>query len=61
MSIQFDATLTEAEFPRPLLEPAEDHLAREARGDSELVVEGLRDSLLSRLIRLVSGGGGGVR
>jgi len=61
MAIQFDSTLTEAEFKRPLLEPAEEHLAREARGDSDLAVEGLRDSLFSRLIRLVSGGGGGLR
>lgn len=58
MAIQFDSTLTEAEFPRPLLEPAEEHLAREARGDSDLAVEGLADSLFSKLVRLVSGGGG---
>jgi hypothetical protein len=61
MAIQFDSTMTEAEFPRPLLDPAEERLAREARGEADLSVEGLADSLLSRLVRLVSGGGGGLR
>ena len=32
-------------------------LALEARGEVDLTVEGLTDSLLSRLLRLVSGGG----
>ena len=32
-------------------------LAIEARGEVDLAVEGLRDSLLSRLVRLVSGSG----
>jgi hypothetical protein len=59
MVIDFATTMTEAEFKRPLLDAAEDRLAREARGDVDLVVEGLRDSLLSRLVRLVSGSGGG--
>ena len=56
MVIDFQATMTEADFKRPLLDAAEDRLAREARGDVDLAVEGLVDSLLSRLIRLVSGG-----
>jgi hypothetical protein len=59
MAIQFDSTITEAEFQRPLLEAAEERLAREARGDTDLAVEGLADSLFSKLVRLVSGGGGG--
>jgi hypothetical protein len=59
MVIDFHSTMTEADFTRPLLDAAEDRLARDARGDADLVVEGLRDSLLSRLFRLVSGGGGG--
>ena len=46
--------MTEADFKRPLLEPAEDLLARQARGDADLRVPGLADSLLSRLIRLFS-------
>jgi hypothetical protein len=57
MVIDFKATMTEADFKRPLLDAAEERLAREARGDVDLAVEGLNDSLLSRLIRLVSGGG----
>jgi len=61
MAIEFDATMTEAEFQRPLLDAAEERIAREARGEADLVVDGLVDSLLSRLVRLVSGGGGGVR
>ena len=58
MRIDFQATMTEADFKRPLLDAAEERLAREARGGVDLSVEGLADSLLSRLIRLVSGGGG---
>ena len=58
MVINFEATMTEADFKRPLLDAAEERLAREARGDVDLAVEGLADSLLSRLVRLVSGGGG---
>jgi hypothetical protein len=57
MVIDFQATMTEADFKRPLLDAAEERLAREARGDVDLTVEGLVDSLFSRLIRLVSGGG----
>jgi hypothetical protein len=57
MVIDFQSTMTEADFKRPLLDAAEDRVAREARGDVDLSVEGLNDSLLSRLIRLVSGGG----
>jgi hypothetical protein len=56
MLINFQATLTEADFKKPLLDAAEDRLAREARGEADLAVEGLADSLLSRLVRLVSGG-----
>jgi hypothetical protein len=49
--------MTEVDFKRPLLDAAEDLLVRQARGDVDLAVEGLTDSLFSRLIRLVSGGG----
>jgi hypothetical protein len=55
MVIDFRATLTEADFKRPLLEAAEEQLVREARGDVDLVVPGLVDSLLSRLVRLFGG------
>jgi len=57
MGVDFQSTMTEADFKRPLLDAAEDRLAREARGGVDLSVEGLTDSLLSRLIRLVSGAG----
>lgn len=57
MVVNFQATMTEADFKRPLLDAAEERLAREVRGDSDLAVEGLADSLLSRLVRFFSGGG----
>jgi hypothetical protein len=58
MQSDFQATMTEADFKRPLLDAAEERLASDARGGVDLSVEGLADSLLSRLIRFVSGGGG---
>lgn len=57
MLSNFQATMTEADFKRPLLDPAEVTAAREARGEVDLGVEGLTDSLLSRLVRLFSRGG----
>jgi hypothetical protein len=54
MVVDFRATLTEADFKRPLLDAAEERLVREARGDVDLGVEGLADSLLSRIVRLFS-------
>jgi len=56
MGINFEATITEADFKRPLLDAAEERLAREARGDADLTVEGLRHSLLSRFVSLFAGG-----
>ena len=56
MVIDFAATMTEADFKRPLLDVAEERLALEARGGVDLAVEGLRDSLFSWLVRQVSGG-----
>jgi hypothetical protein len=61
MVIDFAATLTEADFKRPLLDAAEELLVRQARGDVDLAVEGLADSLLSRIVRLFSGRGGAPR
>ena len=55
MVVDFRATLTEADFKRPLLDAAEERLVRETCGDVDLAVEGLVDSLLSRLVRLFSG------
>jgi hypothetical protein len=57
MAVKFDATMTEADFKQPLLDATEERLAREARGEVDLHVEGLKDSLLSRIMRTVSGGG----
>jgi len=56
MVANFQSTMTEADFERPLLDAAEERLARELRGDADLAVEGLADSLLSRLVRFFSGG-----
>lgn len=57
MVVNFQSTMTEADFKRPLLDAAEERLASDARGGVDLAVEGLTDSLLSRLVRLFSGGG----
>jgi hypothetical protein len=57
MGINFEATITEADFTRPLLDAAEERLAREAR-EKDLAVEGMRHSLLSRFLGLFVGGRG---
>lgn len=57
MAVKFDTTMTEADFTRPLLDATEERIAREARGEVDLHVEGLKDSLLSWIMRTVSGGG----
>ena len=58
MAINFETTMTEADFKRPLLDAAEERIAREARGGGvDLNVEGLKDTLFSWLLRLASGGG----
>lgn len=56
MGINFDATITEADFTRPLLDAAEEQLARQARGETDLHVEGLSATLLSRFMGLFVGG-----
>jgi len=60
MGVNFEATITEADFTRPLLDAAEERLARETRGETDLSVEGLRSSLLSRFLGLFVGKGGGA-
>lgn len=55
MMVNFESTMTEAEFKRPLLDKSEEMLARELRGDADLAVEGLRVTILSRLIALFVG------
>ena len=52
MTINFESTITEAEFDRPLLDANEEQLAREIQRDTDLAVDGLRRSLLSRLLTL---------
>jgi hypothetical protein len=56
MAINFETTMTEADFKKPLLDATEERLAREARGEVDLNVEGLKDSLVSWVLRMVSGG-----
>jgi hypothetical protein len=55
MVIDFQATMTEGDFKRPLLDAAEDHLVRQVCGGVDLTVEGLKHSLLSRLTSVVFG------
>ena len=58
MAINFDTTMTEADFKKPLLDATEERLAREARGGVDLNVEGLKGSMFSWLLGMVSGGAG---
>jgi len=55
MPINFESTMTEADFKRPLLDPSEERLARELQRDSDFSVDGLRNSFLGRLINLFAG------
>jgi hypothetical protein len=56
MAVNFEATMTESDFKRALLDPAEERLARELRGgEADLSVDGLDRSLLGRLLRLLNG------
>jgi hypothetical protein len=55
MQISFESTMTEADFKKPLLDPAEDRLAREMRGEADLEVDGLVESLFGRLLLLFAG------
>jgi hypothetical protein len=55
MTFNPEATITEVEFKRPLLDPSEERLARELQRDSNFRVDGLRYSLLGRLLSLLTG------
>jgi hypothetical protein len=56
MAVNFESTMTEADFKRALLDPAEERLARELRGgEADLSVDGLDRSLLGKLLRLLNG------
>ncbi len=57
MNVRFEATMTEADFKRPLLDAAEERLARELGRDADLAVDGLDKTLLGWLLNLVAGRG----
>ena len=52
MTINFESTMSEADFTRPLLNPEEERVAREMQKESDFAVDGLKGSLLSRLLTL---------
>lgn len=54
MTVNFESTMTEADFNRPLLDKNEEMLAREMRSD-DLAVDGLQSTLFSRFIALLIG------
>ncbi len=56
MTINFESTMTEADFKKPLLDVNEERLAREIQGDSDFAVDGLSRSFLSRLLALFGAG-----
>lgn len=53
--MDFDDTLTEADFVRPILEPNEERLLALLRSEPDLAVDGLEHSLVSRLLNLFGG------
>lgn len=53
--MEFDDTLTEADFVRPVLEPREERLLAALRSEPDLAVDGLEHSLVSRLLGLFGG------
>jgi hypothetical protein len=55
MTFNPDMTSHTSEFKRPLLDPNEERLARELQRDSDLRVDGLRYSLLGRILSLFGG------
>jgi hypothetical protein len=56
MAVNFESTMTEADFKRPLLDAAEERLVRElGGGEADLSVDGLDRSLLGKLLRLFRG------
>lgn len=57
MKVSFEATMTEADFKRPLLDAAEERLARELYREGDFAVDGLKNSLLGWLLNAVAGRG----
>jgi len=56
MAMNFETTMTEADFKTPLLDADEERLARELNADLDLSVDGLSRSLLSQLLKLFGAG-----
>ena len=52
--MDFDDTMTEADFVRPLLDANEERYVR-ARREPDLAVDGLEASLVTRLLTLLQG------
>jgi hypothetical protein len=55
MAINFERTMTEAEFKRPLLDATEEKMARDLLKEPDLSIDGLRGSLASWLVGLLGG------
>jgi hypothetical protein len=53
-AVNFESTVTEADFQRPLLDAREEQMARQLHSEPDLAVDGLRSSLLARLLNLLS-------
>lgn len=51
--MELDDTMTEADFKRPVLEPHEERLLASLLHEPDLSVDGLRASLVSRLLSLL--------
>jgi hypothetical protein len=54
MATNFESTMTEADFTRPLLDATEERLARELQRDAEFRVDSLNGSLLGRFLNFLS-------
>jgi hypothetical protein len=57
MPINFETTMTESDFARPLLNASEEQLARELHAEPDLSVDGLHGSFMSLLVKLFGAGG----
>ncbi|HEU4617641.1 MAG TPA: hypothetical protein VFV10_06340 [Gammaproteobacteria bacterium] len=51
--MEFDETMTEADFSRPLLDSHEEHYV--SQGEPDLAVDGLEATLVMRLLGLLTG------
>jgi hypothetical protein len=54
MAKNFESTLTEHDFKRPLLDANEERIARELQRDADFRVDSLNGTLLSRLLSFFS-------